>query len=235
MVSELKTQGVRTVFGSAAELRILFSGGIESAVLMGEAVRADLKPIPVYVSTGTRWENRELKSAKHYLESLQAGLSEKMVICKSIQGKIKAHWAYNRMSYPRAEEDVQMLKIPGRNETLLREAVSFGRDDYEVILTIGTTVDNPFEDGNRQFFDKMETSLSMERGKKVTILTPLMGLKKSDVIDRGRGFPLELTLSCIAPRDGGACGDCIKCGSRAAAFLEAGVIDKYKKEEVNEF
>ena len=235
MVSELKTQGAWTVFDLTAELRILFSGGIESAVLMGEAVLAGLKPIPVYVSTGTRWENRELESAKLYLESLQVGLSDKMVIRESIPGKIKEHWAYNGMSYPLAEEDVKTLKIPGRNETLLREAVSFGRDDHELILTIGTTSDNPFKDGNRQFFDKMETALTMERGEHVTILTPLTGLKKSDVINRGKGFPLGLTLSCIAPDDGGACGDCIKCGSRAAAFSEAGVIDNYVKEEVNEF
>lgn len=235
MISERKTQGAWTVFDSTAELRILFSGGIESAVLMGEAVRAGLKPIPVYVSTGTRWENRELESAKLYLDSLQIGLSDSMVIRESIPGKIEEHWAYNGTSYPLAEEDVQMLRIPGRNETLLREAVSFGRDDNEVILAIGTTADNPFKDGDRQFFDKMETALSMERGEHVTILTPLEGLKKSDVINRGKGFPLGLTLSCIAPLDGGACGDCIKCGSRAAAFSEAGVIDKYKKEEVNEF
>ena len=81
----------------------------------------------------------------------------------------------------------------------------------------------------------MATALSVERGERVTILTPLTGLKKSDVIHRGKSFPLGLTLSCVAPRDGAACGDCIKCGSRAAAFSEAGVIDKYKKEEVNEY
>ncbi len=202
---------------------------------MGEAVRAGLKPVPVYVSTRTRWEIRELKSAKLYLESLQQGLSDKMVIRESNPGKIEGHWAYSGMRYPLAEENVQMLKIPGRNETLLREAERFGRDGGEVILVIGTTADNPFVDGNREFFDKMETALSRERGENVTILTPLTELKKSEVIKRGKSFPLGLTLSCIAPRNGGACGDCIKCGSRAAAFSEAGLIDKYKKEEVNEF
>lgn len=235
MVSKSITQAAWTDFDSTAELRILFSGGIESAVLMGEAVRAGLNPIPVYVSTGARWENAELEAAKNYLESLDVGLSDKMVIRESISGKIKDHWAYNGMSYPLAEEDVLSLKIPQRNETLLREAVSFGSDDHDLILTIGTTADNPFNDGNRQFFDNMATALSVERGERVTILTPLTGLKKSDVIHRGKSFPLGLTLSCVAPRDGAACGDCIKCGSRAAAFSEAGVIDKYKKEEVNEY
>jgi len=235
LAPESLTHEAWTVFESKAELRILFSGGIESAVLMGEAVKADLKPIPVYVSTGTRWENAELESVKIYLESLQIGLSDKIVIRKSMSGKIEGHWAYNGNSYPLVEEDVQMLKIPGRNETLLKEAVSFGRDDLKVILAIGTTADNPFSDGDRQFFDKMETLLSSKRGERVTILTPLTGLRKNDVIMRGKDFPLGLTLSCIAPLHGKACGDCIKCGSRAVAFLEAGVKDKYEKEEANEF
>jgi len=94
LVFERKTQGAWPVFDSSTELRILFSGGIESAVIMGEAVRAGLKPVPVYVSTRTRWENRELKSANLYLESLHEGLSDKMVIRESKPGKVEGHWAY---------------------------------------------------------------------------------------------------------------------------------------------
>ena len=235
MISESAADKAWTGIDSAAELRTLYSGGIESAVLMGEALKADLKPIPVYVTTGTRWENVELESAKAYLESLQIGLSDKIVIPDSIPGKIYEHWAYNRKDYPLAEEDIQTLKIPKRNETLLRGAVSFGSDNNMLILAIGTTADNPFGDGERRFFDKMESSLSAERGARVTILTPLTGLTKNDVIKRGKSFPLGLTMSCIAPLRGKACGNCIKCGSRAAAFLMAGVKDNYEKEKANEF
>ena len=223
-----------TVVDSTAELRILFSGGIESAVLMGEAIEAGLEPIPVYVATGTRWENTELKSANIYFETIEVGLSDKMLIRKYVPNDVEKHWAYNKGGYPLAEEDVQTLEISGRNETLLREAVSPGKDDQNVILAIGTTADNPFKDGDRQFYSEMETTLSAQRRSRVTILTPLKGLTKSDVIKRGKRFPLGLTLSCVAPLDGKACGVCIKCASRAAAFLAAEVIDKYEMEELNE-
>ena len=223
-----------TAVDSTAELRILFSGGIESAVLMGEAIEAGLEPIPVYVATGTRWENTELKSANIYLETLEVGLSDKIIIRKYIPGDVEKHWAYNNDSYPLAEEDVQTLEISGRNETLLREAVRFGEDDQKLILVIGTTADNPFKDGDRQFYSEMETTLSAQRRARVTILTPLKGLTKSDVIKRGKRFPLGLTLSCVAPLNGKACGECIKCASRTAAFLTAEVIDKYEMEELNE-
>ena len=223
-----------TAVDSTAELRILFSGGIESAVLMGEAIEAGMEPIPVYVATGTRWEKTELKSANIYRETLEVGLSDKMLIRKYIPGDDEKHWAYNKGGYPLAEDDVQTLEISGRNETLLREAVRFGEDDRKLILVIGTTVDNHFKDGDRQYFDMMETTLSAQRRSRVTILTPLKGLTKSDVIKRGKRFPLGLTLSCVAPLDGKACGVCIKCASRAAAFLAAEVIDKYEMEELNE-
>jgi len=223
-----------TLVDSTVELRILFSGGIESAVLMGEAIEAGLEPIPVYVATGTRWENTELKSANIYLETIEVGLSDKIMIRKYIPGDVEKHWAYNKGGYPLADEDVQSLEISGRNETLLREAVCFGEDDRKLILVIGTTVDNPFKDGDRQFYSEMETALSAQRRARVTILTPLKGLTKSDVIKRGKRFPLGLTQSCVAPLNGKACGVCIKCASRTAAFLAAEVIDKYEMEELNE-
>ena len=53
-----------------AELRILYSGGIESSVLVGKSVEMGLEPTPVYVSIGTRWEEAEIRAANTYLEAL---------------------------------------------------------------------------------------------------------------------------------------------------------------------
>ncbi len=223
-----------TALASKAELRILFSGGIESAVLMGEATAAGLSPVPVYVSTGTRWEKEEIESARRYLESLKNGLSDRLVLSECAPVVIEEHWAYNRNGYPQTDEEIQKLEIPGRNETLIRESLKFGNEDDPLISVIGTTADNPFYDGSRMFFDEMETTLSEERGGRVTILTPLSGLTKSETIIRGKRFPLGLTFSCVAPEDGKVCGKCIKCGLRAKAFADAGVVDKYGKEKVNE-
>jgi len=39
------------------------------------------------------------------------------------------------------------------------------------------------------------------------------------------GVPLELTLSCMQPKDGLHCGRCSKCRERRDAFHEAGVAD----------
>jgi 7-cyano-7-deazaguanine synthase len=52
-------------------------------------------------------------------------------------------------------------------------------------------------------------------------------MDKADVIRLGSalGVPLELTLSCMQPRDGLHCGRCSKCRERRDAFREAGIED----------
>ena len=45
----------------------------------------------------------------------------------------------------------------------------------------------------------------------------------------GAGVPLELTLSCLAPREGLHCGRCNKCHERQAAFAAAGLADPTRR------
>ena len=49
---------------------------------------------------------------------------------------------------------------------------------------------------------------------------------KVQVVARGKKWPLELTLSCLAPRDMQHCGRCNKCAERRKAFAGAGLPDK---------
>jgi 7-cyano-7-deazaguanine synthase len=55
-------------------------------------------------------------------------------------------------------------------------------------------------------------------------------MHKADVVRLGieLGVPLELTLSCMNPRDGMHCGQCSKCRERRDAFNEVGVADPTK-------
>jgi 7-cyano-7-deazaguanine synthase len=58
------------------------------------------------------------------------------------------------------------------------------------------------------------------------VVTPVIGMKKSEIIRRGiaLGAPLHLTWSCYQSEDV-ACGVCDSCVLRLRAFAEAGVAD----------
>ena len=209
-----------------AEIRILFSGGIESSVLVGEAVEAGMEPTPVYVSMGTRWENDEIRAAGNYLEALERGLSDSMVIIKSRSNQHNPAWVNGGEGFPETDAAVSSLELPHRNETLIREAVNYEDRSESLNIVIGTTADNPFDDGTEEFFLNLQSLLSREKKKKVKIIAPLHHLSKKEVIEMGRRFPLELTLSCVAPREGKPCNKCLKCALRDEAFRLTGYIKK---------
>ena len=72
-------------------------------------------------------------------------------------------------------------------------------------------------------------------GSRLSILRPFARLWKKDVLELGRGLPLELTFSCIIPNDGLHCGRCNKCAERRRAFASASMEDgtKYVNEPEN--
>ena len=61
-----------------------------------------------------------------------------------------------------------------------------------------------------------------------TLHTPIIDLKKADIIRRGSalGVDYALTVSCYqADQDGRACGVCDSCRLRKAGFAAAGIAD----------
>ena len=63
-------------------------------------------------------------------------------------------------------------------------------------------------------------------GNPISIVTPLIDLKKTEIIQLGNklGVPWELTWSCYSGNDL-ACGICDSCRLRLAAFDELGLTD----------
>jgi 7-cyano-7-deazaguanine synthase len=94
-------------------------------------------------------------------------------------------------------------------------------------VMIGPLAGNPFPDATPEFFAAMGDALSRGLDTPIAIDAPFREMKKSEVIALGRtlGVPLELTMSCMQPRDGIHCGRCSKCRERIEAFRDAGGVD----------
>ena len=113
-----------------------------------------------------------------------------------------------------------------RRSAVVRTAIYCAQQDIGR-LAIGPLAGNPFPDATPAFFEAMARALSLGLDHAIDIVAPFAELEKSAVIRLGidLGVPLDLTLSCMNPRQGRHCGQCSKCRERRDAFREAGVAD----------
>jgi 7-cyano-7-deazaguanine synthase len=211
-----------------ADVAVLLSGGLDSAVLTARAAQAGVVQ-PVYVSAGLAWEAEELALVSRLLESgpFAANVLPLVRLGADVSDIYpETHWARRGEppAYDTPDEDVY---LPGRNLLLLSRAGvlcglrGIGR------LEIGPLAGNPFPDATPEFFASMARTLSLGLGRPLTIEAPLSNMHKEDVIRLGAslGVPFELTLSCMKPSGGRHCGLCSKCRERRDGFVAAGVAD----------
>jgi len=214
---------------------VLFSGGLDSAVLLAEAAAARTGPVvALYVSVGFAWEREEREMAARLLASapFSGGIEWVELSFDMLDVFPAAHWAV-RGTPPAADTPDEDVYLEGRNLILLSKAAVFmarrathgtaGR----VRLMLGPLAGNPFPDATPEFFATMARGLSLGLACPIDIETPFAAMRKSEVIRRGSELrvPLELTMSCMNPKDGAHCGRCSKCRERKDAFREAGVPD----------
>jgi 7-cyano-7-deazaguanine synthase len=207
---------------------VLFSGGLDSAVLVARAAQ-DGPVQPLYVATGLAWERQEQAIAARFLESLHTdGAVRPMVPLRFEMTDVypPTHWAVRGQApaFDTPDEDVY---LEGRNIVLLSKASVFMARARIRRVWIGPLAGNSFPDANATFFEAFARGLSIGLATPIEIEAPFAALHKADVIRLGRelGVPLELTLSCMQPVNGLHCGQCSKCRERRDAFAEAGIED----------
>jgi 7-cyano-7-deazaguanine synthase len=220
-----------TTQGSTKGPAVLFSAGLDSAVLLAVAVRENPGTTiqPIYVNAGLAWEAEELAAGRRLLGSGIYGeqVLELTVLAVDMRDVYPpTHWAVRGEppAYDTPDEDVY---IEGRNIVLLsKTAIWMARRGITRVL-LGPLGGNPFPDATPQFFSAMAGALSTGLAAPLSIETPFAKMDKSDVIRLGREMrvPFELTVSCMQSRGGVHCGRCSKCRERVDAFKKAGVSD----------
>ncbi len=184
---------------------------------------------PIYVSVGFAWEAEErAMAARLFAEPPFAGRIDPLVTLAFDMRDVfpPSHWAV-RGEPPAFDTPDEDVYIHGRNVILAsKAAVYLSREKIEPLL-FGTLAGNPFPDATPAFFAAMSRALTLGLGAPIAIEAPFASRHKSEVIRRGveLGVALQLTLSCMQPKNGLHCGQCSKCRERRDAFREAGVAD----------
>lgn len=205
---------------------VLFSGGLDSAVLLArelEGHEAQRGTQPIHVRAGLAWEDAEARTIDRLLAHPRFAGRVAPVITLTVDMREvypPTHWAITGTppAYDTPDEGVH---LEGRNVVLIsKAAVLCGRLKIER-LALGPLAGNPFPDATPEFFAAMSRAMSLGLGSPLDIVAPLSAMHKEDVIRLGQslGVPLELTLSCMNPQPGDrACGECSKCRERDQAF-----------------
>jgi len=225
--------------GEKIEAIVLLSGGMDSCVTLAEALhrhgtgRVGL----LHASYGQRTEARE---ARAYSEIAGFyGITVKLVVrldyFRAIGGSaltdVKIAVPENELGAPGvAGEGIPVTYVPFRNAHFLSVAVSWAESAGASEIYIGAVAEDSsgYPDCRPEYYGAFQELI--RRGTRpetrIEIVTPVIRLKKSQIIRRGLelGAPLHLTWSCYQGEEL-ACGACDSCVLRLRAFAEAGVAD----------
>jgi len=201
---------------------VLFSGGLDSAVLLAQECQTFAPVWPIHVRAGLSWEAAEAAAIGRLLSVPPfSGRVEPLITLTVDMRDVYAsqHWALvgRPPAYDTPDKDVY---LEGRNIILISKAAVVCARLEARRLALGPLAGNPFPDATPEFFAAMSRAMSLGLGRPLQIVAPFSDLQKEDVVKLGLelGVPLDLTLSCMNPKDGQPCGRCSKCRERDDAL-----------------
>lgn len=210
----------------------LVSGGMDSCVTAALASVENDELAFLHVSYGQRTEAREGKAfadlADHFHVTKRLDVSIEYL--KAIGGS-----SLTDPSMPVTEANLESRNIPTsyvpfRNSHLLSIATSWAEVIRAQRIYIGAVAEDSsgYPDCRPEFYQAFQRVISAGTKPEthIEIVTPVIHLRKSEIIRRGveLNAPLELTWSCYQAEDR-ACGRCDSCALRLRAFREAGLTD----------
>lgn len=134
-----------------------------------------------------------------------------------------------------AEGGIPVTYVPARNTVFLSYALGYAEvlEAHDIYIGVNAVDYSGYPDCRPEFIAAFETMANLAtrigvEGQPVTIHTPLIDLKKSEIIQAGvkLGLDYSQTVSCYQlDTKGRACRKCDSCRIRQAGFLDAGVED----------
>ena len=207
-------------------LAVLISGGLDSAILLGDALRRPGNVYPLYVQCGLIWETAELAHLRRYLQACQTPALQPLTILEQPVADLYGnHWSITGQDVPTAHSPDEAVFLPGRNVLLLTKTLLWCHLHHVPGIALGSLGTNPFRDASPKFFHDIEELVNRGVSGHTKVLLPFAAMKKLEVMNLAEGLPLEHSFSCINPESGQHCGRCNKCAERQQAFAAARMVD----------
>lgn len=214
----------------------LLSGGIDSSVLLHHIVR-DLDAGRVHALSfnyGQR-HSRELECAR--AQALTAGVREHRIIDSSFLGALLCEGSAlltGGASVPDLKDlPAEALKqpptyVPNRNMMLLSMAAAYAEAMGIQDVFYGAQAQDRYGywDCTSEFLERINSVLSLNRGRAVRIHAPFVNKSKAEIVRLGLALQVDFSSTWSCYRGGEtACGACPTCVERIQAFRECGASD----------
>ena len=218
---------------------VLLSGGMDSCVCAAVAIERHgaANVALLHAGYGQLTQERERRAFTEIADFY--GVPERLVVqldhFRAIGGSALTDKGIavpeNELNAPGPHgSSIPVTYVPFRNAHFLSAAVSWAEAIGAGEIYIGAVAEDSsgYPDCRPEYYRAFQEVIRVgtRPETRIEIMTPVIALKKSEIIRRGMelGAPLHLTWSCYQSEDA-ACGACDSCLLRLRAFTEAGVPD----------
>lgn len=211
---------------------VLASGGMDSCVTTAIAARESDEIAMLHVSYGQRTEKRERKAFNDIADFYGVGkrLVTSIAHLTQIGGSSLTDKNIAVSQANLAATEIPTSYVPFRNAHLLSIATSWAEIIGAHRIYIGAVAEDSsgYPDCRPEYYEAFNRLIEVgtKPETQIKIMTPVITLKKSEIIQQGIALnaPLQLSWSCYKAEDK-ACGECDSCALRLRGFQAAGIPD----------
>ena len=210
----------------------LVSGGMDSCVTAAIAALENKQLAFMHVSYGQLTEERERQAFEEISDyyGVKTRLTIRLDHLSSIGGSSLTDTRIPVTDADLSSKHIPTSYVPFRNSHLLSAATSWAEVLKAGAIYIGAVAEDSsgYPDCRLEFYNAFQEviRLGTKPETNIEIRTPVINMKKAEIVKRGQELaaPLHLTWSCYRESKI-ACGKCDSCALRLRAFREAGIED----------
>jgi len=215
---------------------ILVSGGLDSSTVLYQAKADGCECYAISFDYKQR-HRRELESARAV--ALSVGVKAHQIVNFDLTLWGGSALTDNEIELPsdrnlaEMSQNIPITYVPARNTIFLSFALAYAEtlEAQRIYIGVNALDYSGYPDCRLDYIQAMQEVFRLgtkqgREGELINIVTPLIELKKTEIIQLGNklGVPWEQTWSCYAGGET-ACGLCDSCRLRLAAFEELGLKD----------
>ena len=217
---------------------VLLSGGLDSTTVLAAAINKGFDIIALSFNYGQR-HNYEIQCAREIASSYNV---IKHQIANIDLGAIGGSALTDDIDVPKnrdtvkMDSDIPITYVPARNTIFLSYALALAEveNTFHIFIGVNALDYSGYPDCRPEYIEsfqkmgRLATKSGVEETEQLIIHTPLIDLKKSEIIKLGieLGVDYSKTHSCYDPLGKDKpCGKCDACILRIKGFLDAGASD----------